>query len=81
MYLTVCIALGVFGGLWLFVRWGEWREAHWARQQIRQAQREVRCAERAARQPAAPWIKSGPWVGFAVVGFWIVVLAALGFSV
>jgi hypothetical protein len=26
MHLIVAIALGVFGGLWLFVRWTEWRE-------------------------------------------------------
>lgn len=26
MHLIVIIALGVFGGLWLFVRWLDWRE-------------------------------------------------------
>jgi len=63
MYLTVCIALGVFGGLWLFVRWSEWRvdrpyrrEVKALKRQVRQQDREHATAEweaRLAREAAA----------------------------
>jgi hypothetical protein len=35
----------------------------------------------AARPPAPPLIKSGPWVGFAVVGCWVLVLVVLALMV
>jgi hypothetical protein len=53
MHLIVAIALGVFGGLWLFVRWAEWREsrAYW-----REMRRLTRQIERQERERAtADW--------------------------
>jgi hypothetical protein len=34
MHLIVIIALGIFGGLWLFTRWAEWREARLLRKYL-----------------------------------------------
>lgn len=42
MHLIVIIAIGVFGGLWLFVKWGEWREARWERRELKRQARAER---------------------------------------
>jgi type VI protein secretion system component VasF len=46
MHLMITIALGVFGGLWLFVTWAEWRERRAERKELRQIRRQERRAER-----------------------------------
>jgi hypothetical protein len=46
MHLIITIALGVFGGLWLFVKWAEWRENRAERREIKMMAREAKRQER-----------------------------------
>ena len=39
MHLIIIIALGVFGGLWLFTQWAEWRERRRYRDAVKRADR------------------------------------------
>jgi hypothetical protein len=53
MHLIVMIALGVFGGLWLFTRWIEWREVRMDRKLVKHMRREARRMEMELNPAAA----------------------------
>lgn len=65
MHLIVFIALGVFGGLWLFVRWCEWREVR------RERRARLRLYPKPPRSRPA-WVPI--WIGATVVAVIIAVL-------
>jgi hypothetical protein len=53
MHLIIVIALGVFGGLWLFVKWSEWRVNRAERREIKMMAREAKQRER--ERATAEW--------------------------
>jgi hypothetical protein len=53
MHLIIIIAVGVFGGLWLFTRWAEWREARIERRYRREYKRLIAVATPPAAQPVS----------------------------
>jgi hypothetical protein len=82
------IALGVFGGLWLFVHWAEWRENRAERRELRQIAREAKRQEqqqereRATAQEASERARRiadrapGEWDTLGIVVYAIGVFAA-----
>ena len=46
MHLIIIIAVGVFGGLWMFTRWAEWRADRPYRREMKQLDRQRRQQER-----------------------------------
>jgi hypothetical protein len=66
MHLVVMIALGVFGGLWIFTRWANWsadrpyrREMKRLNREIRQQARERSTAEHDAKLAREAAVRSG----------------------
>jgi hypothetical protein len=60
------IALGVFGGLWLFVHWANWHENRWERREkreIRQRDRQWQREEWRREQATAALGEKAPWIG------------------
>jgi hypothetical protein len=64
MHLIIIIALGVFGGLWLFTRWAEWREARIERRKYRDFKRQYEAEAKATRPAPQPTPRSSD--GFAL---------------